>query len=338
MIEISNSVTVLEAKSKFLQSVKVKRSERTAKAYNNALDTFFIMLAKQNLDISIIPVNELKEVSISDFVTHINTLSPSTESLYLQVIKNFFEFLYAENLAAINVSQVRMIIRQRTRRTKPQSSEYPEEDISSIITTMETISKMPISDADHSKASLLRDMRDSALILTLADTGLRVEEVCKLKVGDMDWRNNRALLVGRGKKQNSIRFSTRAINSVKLYLDLRSDLDARAGTSLGAIPLFARHDKGAGKKIMPVTSTTIRRIVAERVKEVLGPDAVAVITPHTFLHYFVTTILRATGNLKLAQVLARHSNIQVTQRYAHLSNDELDKGYYEIFEKKDRES
>jgi hypothetical protein len=32
--------------------------------------------------------------------------------------------------------------------------------------------------------------------------------------------------------------------------------------------------------------------------------------------------------------LARHSNIQVTQRYAHLSDDELDKGYYEIFEKK----
>jgi site-specific recombinase XerD len=68
--------------------------------------------------------------------------------------------------------------------------------------------------------------------------------------------------------------------------------------------------------------------------QVLGPEAVGIITPHTFLHYFVTTILRATGNLKLAQVLARHSNIQVTQKYAHLSNDELDKGYYEIFEKK----
>lgn len=48
----------------------------------------------------------------------------------------------------------------------------------------------------------------------------------------------------------------------------------------------------------------------------------------------VATILHATGNLKLAQVLARHSNIQGTQRYAHLSDDELDKGYYGIFEKK----
>jgi site-specific recombinase XerC len=43
-------------------------------------------------------------------------------------------------------------------------------------------------------------------------------------------------------------------------------------------------------------------------------------------------VLRASGNLKLAQELARHASIQVTQRYAHLSDDELDKGYHEIFE------
>jgi len=59
-----------------------------------------------------------------------------------------------------------------------------------------------------------------------------------------------------------------------------------------------------------------------------------VITPHSFRHYFVTTVLRGTGgNLKLAQELARHRNIAVTQRYAHLSDDELDQGYYEVFEK-----
>jgi integrase len=40
------------------------------------------------------------------------------------------------------------------------------------------------------------------------------------------------------------------------------------------------------------------------------------------------------GNLRYAQELAHHKNIQVTQRYTHLSNDELDKAYYEIFEKK----
>jgi site-specific recombinase XerD len=69
------------------------------------------------------------------------------------------------------------------------------------------------------------------------------------------------------------------------------------------------------------------------VREALGKKAAGSITPHSFRHYFVTVVLRGSGgNLKLAQELARHRNIAVTQRYAHLSNDELDQGYYEIFD------
>ena len=82
-----------------------------------------------------------------------------------------------------------------------------------------------------------------------------------------------------------------------------------------------------------ISTTTGRNIVSQRAKEALGAEAVGSITPHSFRHYFVTTVLRASGgNLKLAQELARHKHIQVTQRYAHLSDDELDKGYFEVFE------
>ena len=78
--------------------------------------------------------------------------------------------------------------------------------------------------------------------------------------------------------------------------------------------------------------TSGRNIVQQRVVECLGEDAAGTITPHSFRHYFVTTVLRGSGgNLKMAQDLARHKNIQVTQRYAHLSEDELDKTYHEIF-------
>jgi site-specific recombinase XerD len=124
------------------------------------------------------------------------------------------------------------------------------------------------------------------------------------------------------------------MSAIRDYLSLREPLDLESGRKISSLPLFARHDKGAGKKIKPITTTTLRRIVSERAEQIVGTAAAAMIIPHTFMHYFVTTILRATGNLKLAQVLARHSNIQVTQKYAHLTDDELDKGYYEIFEKR----
>ncbi len=72
-----------------------------------------------------------------------------------------------------------------------------------------------------------------------------------------------------------------------------------------------------------MTTAAGRLIVEERVREILGAAFDGKITPHSFRHYFVTTVLRASGNLKLAQALARHANITVTQRYAHLSDDEL---------------
>jgi integrase len=113
---------------------------------------------------------------------------------------------------------------------------------------------------------------------------------------------------------------------------VRAQLDGASRRPLSSLPLFARHDRGAGKKVLPITTRTGQNIINERVRESLGEGAVGTITPHSFRHYFVTTVLNATGNLKLAQELARHTNIAITQRYAHLSNDELDRGYFEVFE------
>jgi integrase len=109
-------------------------------------------------------------------------------------------------------------------------------------------------------------------------------------------------------------------------------LDGGSGRPLTSLPLFARHDKGAGKKIKPITTTTGRNIVTDRVRQILGDELVGKITPHSFRHYFVTTVLRGTGNLVMAQKLARHENIETTKRYTHLADDELDKAYFEVFE------
>ena len=121
--------------------------------------------------------------------------------------------------------------------------------------------------------------------------------------------------------------------ALKEYLAARGKLDGNSGRPLQSLPLFARHDKGAGKKLKGMTTATGRNIVDDRVREALGEASEGKITPHSFRHYFVTTVLRGSGNLKLAQELARHANISVTQRYAHISDDELDQGYHEIFEK-----
>ena len=170
-------------------------------------------------------------------------------------------------------------------------------------------------------------------MLVLADTGLRVHEACALKRGDIDWNEGKAIIIGKGDKQAVIRFSSRSMEAIRNYIEKRAELDGASGRPLTSLPVFARHDRGAGNKTKPMTTTTGRNIVNQRVMECLGEEAIGKITPHSFRHYFVTTILLGSGgNLKLAQKLARHTNISVTQRYAHLADDELDRGYYEIFE------
>ena len=163
---------------------------------------------------------------------------------------------------------------------------------------------------------------------------MRVHEACQLRRGDIDWNEGRAIIIGKGDRQAVVRFSSRSLEALKEYLSNRTSLDGSSGHPLASLPLFARHDKGAGKKVKPITTATGRNIVTQRVVEALGEGAAGMITPHSFRHYFVTTVLKGSGNLKLAQELARHRNIAVTQRYAHLNDDELDKGYRDIFEKK----
>jgi integrase/recombinase XerC len=254
-------------------------------------------------------------------------LSPATEQLYIVATKRFFNFLAARKSAEINLPRLNEFILQQARRPGRRLPQFPREDIEKVLDHVMAL--VPSADPEER----LRDLRDRAFILTLADTGLRVHEACKLRRGDLDWNEGQAIIIGKGDKQAVIRFSERSLRALKDYLAARGSLDGSSGRSLTSLPLFARHDRGVGKKVKPISTTTGRDIVHARVVQALGEVGQKWITPHSFRHYFVTSVLRASGNLKLAQELARHANIQVTQRYAHLSNEELDKGYHEIFDK-----
>ncbi|MFU8773657.1 MAG: tyrosine-type recombinase/integrase, partial [Anaerolineales bacterium] len=218
--------------------------------------------------------------------------------------------------------------RQRARRPGQRLPQFPREYIVLLLDYAINLASTPANDPNES----LRNLRDKAFLLTLADTGLRVHEACALRRGDIDWNEGKAVIIGKGDRQAVVRFSSRSLKALRAYLSARAKLDGASGRPLPSLPVFARHDKGAGKKVKPITTATGRNIVSQRVKECLGKDAVGSITPHSFRHYFVTAVLQGSGNLKLAQELARHRNIAVTQRYAHLSDDELDKGYLEIFD------
>jgi integrase/recombinase XerC len=316
--------------NEYINTVTSARSANTGRTYRNAMNSFQIMLKEHNMPSDSTPISALPEDVVSWFISTLKIYSPSTERLYLTALTGFYEYLSAERLCEINLPRIRLLIRQRARKPGLRLPQFPFNNIEKILGYARNIARL----STGGLVDQLINYRDRAFLLTLADTGLRVHEACGLRRGDVDWNEGRAIIIGKGNQQAVVRFSRRSLEAIKDYLTVRSSLDGASGRALGSLPLFARHDRGAGKKIKPITTTTGRNIVTQRVRLALGNEAVGTITPHSFRHYFVTVVLRASGNLKLAQELARHKNIAVTQRYAHLSDDELDKGYWDIFEEK----
>ena len=311
----------------FLENISLSRSENTERTYRNAMNAFIEMLEEKNIspDQS---VAILTEKIFSDYAKYLKAYSSSTESLYINVAKNYFEFLAAEEIKNFNLFQTKLLIKNRTRKPGIRLPQFPEHDIVAVIDyALNQIPILPVMD----ESEKLINLRDAAFLVTLADTGLRIHEACNLRRGTIDWFSNKAVIIGKGNKEAIIRFSDRSINLLKSYLYERSVIDGATGSTLASLPVFARHDKGAGKKVLPITTKTGREIVSSRVEECLGKDAVGTITPHSFRHYFVTNVLKKTGNMKIAQEFARHSSITVTQRYTHLSNEDLDKKYDKIF-------
>ena len=324
------SFTISQSISAYLDSVRLSRSQNTYRTYRNGMQAFGLVLKDNGIDCDKAAISTLQEDAIVWFSDALKDLAPTSERLYLTAATSFFEYLAAENLATINLPRIRLLIRQRARRPGVRLPQFPNDDIEQVLNHMLALGDQPVDDEQHH----LRDLRDRAFLITLADTGLRVHEACKLVRGDLDWNEQRAIIIGKGNREDVVRFSDRSIQAIKRYLQARARIDGASGRELVRLPLFARHDRGAGVKTKPITTTTGRNIVTERVTQALGSGAIGTITPHSFRHYFVTRVLRSSGNLKLAQELARHRNIAVTQRYAHLSNDELDRGFREAIDKK----
>lgn len=318
--------SILAASEQWLESVQSARAYKTFETYRAARNFFFRSLQSRKIDPDKEPVSVLTLREFGFLLKDLKHITTSGESVYATAIKRFYRYLLAEEVIRVNPVALEELILQRARRPGKRVPQFYEDEIGEVLDAM---MKLPISTDPLQR---LRDYRDRALIITLAATGLRIHEAVKLTRGDVDWRRLRAIMIGKGDKEAVVRFTKRSIRVLKEYLQARSKLDGATGKPLASLPIFARHDTGIGKKVEAITTTTGRTIVNERVRQVLGEEAAKKITPHSFRHYFVTKVYQRNNDLKLAQALARHENIQITQRYARISDAELDRGYRDAME------
>jgi site-specific recombinase XerD len=286
------------------------RSPKTIFTYRHALSQFVETVGKDA---------QLNTDTYIKFLVSLRQKSPSTQRVYRTAVRNFYAFCKAGNWAEIEEAT-----KHYTRKPGKRIVNFNREAVEKVITYCESLK----AETGDSLRKQLEALRDRAFVLTLVDTGLRISEACALKRGDIDWLEQRSIIIGKGDKQAVIRFSNRSIQALKSYLHARSVVDPNSRIPLGSQPLFARHDIRASKKIRPITPGGMWKAIKDRMTEA-GVDRHAV-RIHDFRHYFVTLTYLAKGNLKLSQELARHESITTTNRYAHFGG-ETDAAYDEIF-------
>ena len=107
-------------------------------------------------------------------------------------------------------------------------------------------------------------------------------------------------------------------------------MDGAGGRSLSALPIFSRHDQGAGAEILPITTNTARAVLND-LCQVAGLDES--ITPHLLRHRFATGVLAATHDLAATQDLLGHASPTTTRIYARLTDEDTAEAHREARER-----
>jgi len=292
---------MIDVAEKFLRTLN--RSPRTIRTYRWALGKYFEFSGEV-----------LCDEAYEHFLEIIRRYSPSTQMVFKAAVRGLYDFEEIGNPAIRDKLDKHYI---KSEGAKPVN--VKRDLIENFLRYCEGLNDGII------------ELRDRAFVFTLADSGFRISELCSLNRGDIDWLEERVLVVGKGNKSAVVRLSNRSISFLHTYLDARAKMDGESGKQLSSLPLFAQH--GNIKKIKRISPSGMRKSIKEYIeKSGIAKNEIRI---HDFRHYFVTEIVIATGgNLKKAQELARHKNIAITQRYAHYSDNELDQDYDEIFNKR----
>lgn len=300
------------------------RKEKTAKIYGRILGVYLDVLKEHKIDPAAHPLTDLTADTVPWLLDRIKYLSGATEALYMAAVSDFFRYLQSEDVP-VNAIKIAYIMKAQARHKGRRIPNFQEEDVEKLLEYADQLRNQPAKDDQDN----LIHLRDRALMITLADTGLRISEALHLLRGDINYQKRQAVIIGKADKQALVRFSQRSIRAIQDYLRARAALDGGTGKPLASLPLFVRHDRGAGKPTKPLTPAGAERIIHGHVLACLGEGSE--ITPHTLRHYFVTRVVRSKG-IEVARRLARHESTQVTARYTHLTDQELDEAYKETFE------
>ena len=214
----------------------------------------------------------------------------SSQARALSSIKSFYNYLLLEG--KLESSPAELIEAPKASRPLPDTLSVEEIDL--IIGSIDD--------------STVKGLRDRAILEVLYSCGLRVSELCDLRMSDLFFGEGYIRIIGKGDKQRLVPISSVARTRIQLYMDQTQEQHQKEDT------LFLNN---RGKRLTRVMIFNIIKQAAQRA----GIEKS--ISPHTFRHSFATHLLQGGANIRQVQELLGHENILTTEIYTHLDNTHL---------------
>ncbi|HOJ89189.1 MAG TPA: tyrosine-type recombinase/integrase [Pseudothermotoga sp.] len=271
----------------------------------------------------------LKE--FSDYLAHIRRLSDHTVTAYLGDARQFIYFLTEKGLDLRNLSReiaeeyVKILSKSSNKRLASTSisrkicslrsffnylvlrgicSSNPWENIKNPKTHRRLPDFLTTDEVQRLLEVSMKNKRDHLVLSLLYFCGLRVSELCNLKVEDLSFSPACLKInMGKGKKDRIVPLNSQLVSKLEGYIQ-KSERD------------FADYLFGDQIKLHP---STVFRIVKRYAKQ-CGINKR--IHPHTLRHSFATHLLQRGVNIRVVQDLLGHSNLSTTSVYLHVFDQE----------------
>lgn len=265
--------------NKFISAKEIEGcSKRTTKYYES---TLLKMNSKMNKGITHMTTDDLRSY-LTDY-QKINDCSKASVDNIRRNLSSFFSWLEEENY--ILKSPMKRI--HKIKVDKVIKETYSDETL-----------------------ELLRDncdcLRDLAIIDLLASTGMRVGELVKLNINDIDFENRECVVFGKGNKERPVYFDARTKIHLKNYLNSRKDSDSALFVSLDA-----PHER------LNISGVEIR---LRQLGRKLGIQKVH---PHKFRRTVATKAIDKGMPIEQVQSLLGHSQIDTTMHYAMVNQNNV---------------
>ena len=277
---------------KYRQYLKLERSlsENTVEAYLTDLDKLLAYLTLEGIDITDVTLQDLENFSAG---LHDIGIHPRSQARILSGIRSFFRFLTLDDYIRQDPSELL---------ESPQIGRHLPD-----VLTVEEIDAL-IGAIDQTTPE---GQRNRAILETLYSCGLRVSELCNLKLSDLYLNEGFIKVEGKGSKQRLVPISPRAINELKNYFVERSN--AKIKPEYEDFVFISRF----GKNISRIMVFHIIKELADRI------GLKKSISPHTFRHSFATHLLEGGANLRAIQAMLGHESIGTTEIYTHIDRNML---------------